>query len=181
MSLQINAKLTQINIIQVSASTTYHEDEEVQEFYSQIIEILNELQKQNLMIIIGDFNAKVGTGCEENCIDPWGKKWKQLRIFEGVKEFVVANTSFLLPPRRLYTWKSLTDSPENIIRSQIDYILVNKIFRHSCTLVKTYKSTDLQSDHIPLIGVFKVRLKRVGKKIIKLYDLQKLKEPLTRQ
>ncbi|KAL6419270.1 hypothetical protein ACFW04_013999 [Cataglyphis niger] len=35
---------------------------------------------------------------------------------------------FHLPPRRLYIWKASGDNPENIVRNQIDYILINKQF-----------------------------------------------------
>jgi len=38
----------------------------------------------------------------------------------------ITNTYYKLPPRRFYTWKAPGDRPDNIIRNQIDYILINK-------------------------------------------------------
>lgn len=183
MLLQINAKPTQINIIQVYAPTTDHTDEEVEEFYSQIIDILEKLPKQDLNIVMGDFNSKIGKGREGDFIGPYGlgernDRGNLLSIFAGEQGFAVMNTFFTLPPRRLYTWKHPKDSPENTIRNQIDYILVKKRYRNSCTCVKTYPSADIQSDHNPLVGTFRVKLKRIRKKIAKRYDLRKLKEPL---
>uniref|UniRef100_A0A8D8R7S7 Craniofacial development protein 2 n=3 Tax=Cacopsylla melanoneura TaxID=428564 RepID=A0A8D8R7S7_9HEMI len=73
------------------------------------------------------------------------------------------------------------DKPGNIYRNQIDFIMVNKRFKNSCTSVKTYPGADIGSNHVPLVGVFAVRLKNVNKKRVSLYDLRKLQEQVTKE
>lgn len=181
MLLQINALPVQLNIIQVYAPTTDHSDEEVAEFYTQITGILQQLPKKELTIIMGDFNAKIGRGAEGDIIGHYGlgernERGEQLSEFAGEWRFVVTNTFFTLPPRRLYTWKSPRDSGENIIRNQIDYILINERYRNSCISMKTYPGADIHSDHVPLVGIFKVRMKKIKKKRVMNYDIHKLKD-----
>uniref|UniRef100_A0A8D8SJV6 Craniofacial development protein 2 n=1 Tax=Cacopsylla melanoneura TaxID=428564 RepID=A0A8D8SJV6_9HEMI len=95
-----------------------------------------------------------------------------------MNNLVVMNTWFKMPPRRLYTWKSPMNKADKIIRNQIDFILVNQRFRNSCTSVKTYPGADINSDHNPLVGVFKIRLKKIKTKKKQHYDLRKLKDPV---
>ncbi|KAI5707314.1 hypothetical protein M8J77_000030 [Diaphorina citri] len=71
------------------------------------------------------------------------------------------NTFFKLPKRRLYTWKSPVDNPHNIVRNQIDYIIINKRYKNSITSTKTLPGADVASDHVLLMCELKLRLKRV--------------------
>uniref|UniRef100_A0AAR5NZ92 Endonuclease/exonuclease/phosphatase domain-containing protein n=1 Tax=Dendroctonus ponderosae TaxID=77166 RepID=A0AAR5NZ92_DENPD len=59
MLLQIQTTPANINVIQVYAPTCQSDEDEIKEFYSQIIEVLK-LPKQDLAIIMGDWNAKIG-------------------------------------------------------------------------------------------------------------------------
>lgn len=83
----------------------------------------------------------------------------RLSFFCEEKELVVLNTFFKLNPRRLYTWTSPRDNVGQIVRNQIDYILINKRFRNSCTYVKTYPRANIASDHNPLVAVLKLNSK----------------------
>ncbi|CAG9828497.1 unnamed protein product [Diabrotica balteata] len=59
-------------------------------------------------------------------------------------------------------------------------MLANKRYRNSCTSVKTYPGADINSDHVPVVGNFKVRMNKVTSKSIKKYDVRKLKDPNVR-
>lgn len=165
--LQINANPANINILQVYAPITDQKsDNEVIKFYSKIIEALKKLPKKDLIITMGDFNAKVGEGRSGNLIGSHGigvrnERGELLSRFVEEQEFVVTNTRYRLPPRKLYTSKSPRDAYGKIIRNQIDYTLVNRRYRNSCSSVKTYPGADLQSDHNPLVATFKVRMKKI--------------------
>lgn len=92
---------------------------------------------------MGDFNAKIGQGRRSDIVSDYGlgeSNERGGRLFEfcqGMEDqylviLVVTNTWFKVPKRRLYTWKSPVDkanSPEPV-RNQIDYILINKLFRN---------------------------------------------------
>lgn len=180
--IQINASPVNTNIIQVYAPTTDHSDGEIQEFYDQIHNVIKNLPKHELLIIMGDFNARIGKGKDGHHVGPYGlgernDRGETLNMFVAEHNLIVLNTFFKLPPRRLYTWKSPKDNGEDvIIRNQIDYILVNARYRNSFTSVKTYPGADIQSDHNPLVGDYRTRYKKVQRKTPKKHDIRKLKD-----
>lgn len=185
MLLRIGASPMPMNIIQVYAPTSEYGEEEVKEFYSQIEEVKKKLPKREMTIVMGDFNAKIGKGRDGECVGPYGlgkrnKRGDQLSLFAS-ERLVIMNTFFTLPVRRLYTWKSPRDTRENIIRNQIDYILIDKRHRQGCISVKTYPGADLESDHVPFIGTFRMRPKRMDKGGSVKVDMGKLREPMVRQ
>ena len=69
------------------------------------------------------------------------------------------------------------DNSERIVRNQIDYIMINKRYKN-CISVKAYLGADIQSDHNPLIGVFRVRLKKLRKYTSDKPNLRKLDDPV---
>ena len=70
--IRLNAKPVKITIIQVYMPTTEHEEEEVEEAYSIIDELLTETDGKDCTIIMGDFNAAVGEGSEEKTVGKYG-------------------------------------------------------------------------------------------------------------
>ena len=57
-----DAKLLDINIIQVYVPTSDSNDEELDKFYSELETAMKQCKSTNNTIIQGDFNAKVGKG-----------------------------------------------------------------------------------------------------------------------
>ena len=58
IAIKINTKYY-LQVVQVYASTSTHEDEEVEEFYEEVSKIVRE-NRSYYKIMIGDFSAKVG-------------------------------------------------------------------------------------------------------------------------
>ena len=86
----------------------------------------------------------------------------------------VMNTWFKHHPRYLWTWKS----PDEGTKNQIDYITINKRFRNSITQAKTRPGADCGSDHVPVMAVMKVKLRKLKKKKNSEYlEIKKLTEP----
>ena len=56
LTIKINTKYY-LQVVQVYAPTSTHEDEEVGEFYEEVSKIMSE-NKSYYKIVIGDFNAK---------------------------------------------------------------------------------------------------------------------------
>jgi len=50
-----------IAVIQVYAPTSDSSEEDIEKFYGQLEQTIEELPKKDVKIIIGDWNAKVGT------------------------------------------------------------------------------------------------------------------------
>ena len=60
ISIRVSARPKNVTIIQVYAPTTDHEDHEIEEFYEQVESVIKKTPKKDLIIIQGDFNAKIG-------------------------------------------------------------------------------------------------------------------------
>lgn len=186
MLVQLQASPVNINIIQVYAPTADKDEQEIEELYHSIKEVIKTLKKEEVLITMGDFNAKIGKGRTSEYVGPFGlgernDRGDNLELFAETHQLVVMNTWFRQPPRRLYTWTSPKHRSDRIIRNQIDYILINKRFRNGCISVKTYPGADIQSDHVPLVGTFRIRMKRITSKKEKSFELRKLKDPTIRE
>lgn len=184
MLLQLTTKPVNLNIIQVYAPTTDHDDNEVETFYHQIKELLKATKKHEITIIMGDWNAKVGKGATANVTGQYGlgirnDRGKRLIQFCQEEEFLITNTLYKLPFRRLYTWTSPQHTQENIVRNQIDFMLINQRYRNCNKSTKAYPGADLYTDHNLLCSTLNVKFKTTNKPTKTLRLPQVLKEPTT--
>ena len=132
ISVRLQGKPFNITVIQVYAPTSNAEETEVEWFYEDLQNLLEVTPKKDVLFIIGDWNAKVGS--QET---PWvtGKFSLGIqneagqRLIEFCQEnaLVIANTLFRQHKRRLYTWTS----PDSQHQNQIDYILCSQRWRSS--------------------------------------------------
>ncbi|GFN93424.1 craniofacial development protein 2-like [Plakobranchus ocellatus] len=175
--VKIAGKPVDLNIIQVYAPTANSNDEDLDKFYDELDTAKTQCKSQDPLIIMGDFNAKVGT---EKVDDVVGKHGLGIRNERGEKliewcqtnNIIVGNTWFQQPPRRKWTWKS----PGDETRNQIDYMMISKRYRNALLLAKTYPSADCYSDHVPVVGKFKLKLKKNNKPFTNIkFDLAILK------
>ena len=60
-SIHFQGKLFNIMIIQVCALTSNAEEAEVEQFYEDLQDLLEQTPKKDVLFIIGDWNAKVGS------------------------------------------------------------------------------------------------------------------------
>ena len=114
----------QYQVIQVYAPTSNAEETEVEQFYEDLQDLLELTPKKDVLFIIGDWNAKVGSQEIPGITGKFGlgvQNEAGQRLIEFCQEdaLVIANTLFQQHKRRLYTWKS----PDGRHRNQIDYIL----------------------------------------------------------
>ena len=114
-------------VIQAYAPTSNAEEAEGERFYEDLQDLLDLTPKKNVLFIIGDWNAKVGS---QETLRVTGKCGLRVqneagqRLIEFCQEntLVIANTHFQKHKRRLYTWRS----PDGRHRNQIDYILCSQ-------------------------------------------------------
>uniref|UniRef100_A0A8D8LPD3 Craniofacial development protein 2 n=1 Tax=Cacopsylla melanoneura TaxID=428564 RepID=A0A8D8LPD3_9HEMI len=184
MLIQLKTTLGIMCILQVYAPQADKSDMEVELFYDQINEALKIVKKNDILLVMGDFNSKIGQGSNGLNVGQYGlgernERGDRLIQFCTEKDLIITNTYFKLPPRRLYTWTSPQHRKDNIVRNQIDFILINKKFRNSIKSAKTYPGADIRSDHNPVIIEMKVKLKKIQKKFVpKSIDLERLKDPI---
>ena len=58
--MRISSRPKNITIVQVYAPTSDHDEQELEEFYEQVENVIKKIPKKDITIIQGDFNAKVG-------------------------------------------------------------------------------------------------------------------------
>ena len=105
---------------------------EVEWFYEDLQDLLELTPKKDVLFIIGDWNAKVGSQETPGVTGKFGlgvqnEAGQRLTEFCQKNALVIANTLFQQHKRRLYTWTS----PDGQHRNQIDYILCSQRWRSS--------------------------------------------------
>ena len=150
-----------INVIQVYAPTQDHSNAEIEVFYEGIEKALKYAKSDDILCVMGDLNAKVGSEPFESKVVKYRLEEKNdrgERLIEICQQnnLKIANTLFQHTNCRLYTWKR----PGNIVRNQIDYIMVNQRFRNSIKSGKTFPEADIYSDNNPVFNKMQVMLKK---------------------
>ena len=136
LSLHFQGKPFNITVIQVYALTSNAEEAEY--FYEDLQDLLELTPKKDVLFIIGDWNAKVGSEEIPGVTGKFGlgvHNEAVLRLIEFCQEnpLVIANTLFQQHKRRLYTWTS----PHSQCPNRIDYILCSQRQRSSIQSAKT--------------------------------------------
>ena len=100
-----------ITVIQAYAPTSNAEEAEVERFYADLQDLLKLAPKKDVLFIIGDWNAKVGSQETPGVTGKFGlgiRNEAGQRLIEFCQENapVITNTLFQQRKRRLYTWIS---------------------------------------------------------------------------
>ncbi|MES8546504.1 endonuclease/exonuclease/phosphatase family protein, partial [Cutibacterium acnes] len=124
ISVHFQGKPFNITVIQVYAPTSNAEEVEVEQFYEDLQDLLELTPKKDVLFIIGDWNAKVGSPEIRGITGKFGlgvQNEAGQRLIEFCQEnaLVIAHTLFQQHKRRLYT----RTSPDGQHQNQIDYIL----------------------------------------------------------
>ena len=132
ISVRFQGKPFNITVIQVYALTNNAEETEVEWFYEGLQDLLELTSKKDVLFIIGDWNAKVGSQETPGVTSKFGlgvQNEAGQRLIEFCQEnaLVIANTLFQQHKRRPYTWTS----PDGQHQNQIDYILCSQRWRSS--------------------------------------------------
>ena len=123
--VKIQGSPININLIQVYAPTTGHDDEEVEDFYQKLNKVREQAKSHEITIVMGDLNAKIGQGREGDLVGNFGlgeRNERGNRWLEWCEQWqqVILNTWYRQHPRFLWTWRS----PGDRYRNQIDYVLL---------------------------------------------------------
>ena len=155
VSVHFQGKPFNIMVIQLYATTSNAVEAEVERFYEDMQDLLELTPKKDVLFIIGDWNAKVGSQETPGVTGKFGlgiRNEAGQRLIEFCQEnaLVIANTLFQQYKRRRYTWTS----PEGQHRNQIDYMLCSQTWRSSIQSAKTRLGAACGSDHELLIAKF---------------------------
>ena len=185
ISIRLRATPFNITTVQAYAPTSDHDDDAVEAFYNQLQETIDKVDKKDILIIQGDWNAKVGKDalkdwkefCGPSCNDVTNERGLRLLEFASYNNVVLANTLGEHKASRRWTWHA----PNGIHHNQIDYILVQNRFRSGIkrATTRTFPGADVGSDHDLVFVNFKLRLKTIKKpKNTRMkFNLDRLRDP----
>ena len=138
ISVRFQGKPFNITVIQVYAPTSNAEEAEVERFYEDLQDLLELKPKKDVLFIIGDWNAKVGSQETPGVTGKFGlgiqnEAGQRLTEFCQENTMVIANTLFQQHKRRHYLWAS----PDGQHQNQTDYILCSQRWRSSISSVQS--------------------------------------------
>ena len=111
ISVHFQGKPFNIMVIQVYALTSNAEEAEVEQFYEDLQDLLELTPPKDILFIIGNWKAKVGSQEAPGVTGKFGlgvQNETGQRLIEFCQEntLVIANNLFQQHKRRLYTWTS---------------------------------------------------------------------------
>ncbi|XP_071635060.1 craniofacial development protein 2-like [Temnothorax longispinosus] len=142
ITLKIN-----MQIIQAYTPTSASTDEENETLYEDLTAAKN-TEKAKFIIIIGDFNARVGARAATNLsyVGAFGlgeryRRGQAMVDFLSKEKIYCLITFFEKHHKRKWTWRSR----ENTVKNEIDYVLATD--KRMCTDVSVLNRFDTGSDH----------------------------------
>ena len=111
ISVHFQGKPFNVTVIQVCAPTTNSKEAEADWFYDDLQDLQELTAKKDVLFIIGDCDAKVGSQRIPGITGKFGlgvqyEAGQRLTEFCLENALVIANTLFQQHKRRLYTWTS---------------------------------------------------------------------------
>ena len=173
-----------IVLINAHAPTKEKDDEEKEEFYSTLEDVMD-TSVGDVKIVLGDFNAKIGKEALYRAVagahslhEITNNNGMKLINFAIGKGLFIKSTMFPRKEIHKYTWIS----PDGKHKNQIDHVLVNGRFKNGITNVRTLRGADSDSDHL-LVGFWiRVKLKKHNKcntTSMRRYNVEKLEDKKT--
>ena len=168
ITARFNAAPFIITIINVYASTAEPPEDEIETFYDNLEDAMARTPKKDMLIITGDWNAKVRNDNSgwQSAMGRYGygqrnERAEQLLEFAKLDDLLICNTRFQHKSKRKWTWKSSDDLHKNMI----DFIIIQKRWKTSVANCRTFQGTDISSDHSLVLCNIKLRLKNLSNKL----------------
>ena len=162
ISVRFQGKPFSIPVIQVYGLTNNAEEAEVEQFCEDLQDLLALTPQKDVLFIIGDWNAKVGSQETPGVTGKFGLGiWNEAgqRLIEFCQESaLVLATPFFNNTRE----DSTHGHHYGKYQSRIDYILCSQRWRSPIQSAKTIPGADCDSDHELLIAKFRLKLKKGG-------------------
>ena len=161
--LQVRVKIGGFGISLIAASAAYappevDESENSDKFYETLQSTIESIFKMDVIIVAGDFNARVGQPTSRSSLhgkhnpDVRNNNGRRLVGFCNYNNLAITNTLFPHKKLHQHTWHHPGQKNGEHV---LDYILINAQYR-SCILdTKVFRKTLHISDHFPVITKFK--------------------------
>ena len=140
-----------------NASDKKEQEEAVQQFYQCLEDAIRRVPPHNLLIVLGDMNARLGTDIVKYSYHQ-ETNYNGQRLFDLAEatDLVIGNTSFRKRHGKLMTHLNSA----NGTKSQLDYIMIRRKWRGCLQNVEAYSSfSSVGSDHRVVAASVKLRLR----------------------
>jgi hypothetical protein len=179
ITMRIQSSHTKVTIIQAYAPTNAAQDQDKNEFYEQLQDILDAAPEHDLKIVMGDFNSQIGAdnaGWEDTigteAIGERTDNGERLLSLCSTNKMKIGGSLFMHKNIHKGTWRS----PDGQTVNQIDHFCISRRWATSLQDVRVHRGADVATDHYLVVAVVKVKLKnQTRKKIQKVLDVQRLK------
>ncbi|KAL0187117.1 hypothetical protein M9458_018787, partial [Cirrhinus mrigala] len=166
---------------QCYAPTNDGDDEAKDVFYEQLQSELETAPRHDLIVIMGDLNAKVGSNNthHDRAMGSHGcgvmnDNGERLVEFCTLNNMVIGGTLF--PHRDIH--KLTRCSPNGRDKNQIDHLMINGTWRRSLLDVKVKRGADVGSDHHLVTALIRLKLQSTDRKTTmrKHFDVSRLRD-----
>ncbi|XP_065356710.1 uncharacterized protein LOC135951064 [Calliphora vicina] len=153
-----------LTIVQCYAPTEDATSDAKDAFYDSLTNAIGTIMKNDMKVLMGDFNAKVGAENTDlqhimgvHGIGTMNNNGERLVELCGVNEFKIGGTLFPHKHCHKVTWRS----PDNKTENQIDHICVSAKWSNCLCDVRNRRGADIGSDHHLLVGNLRFIVGRV--------------------
>ena len=175
-----------MSIIAVYAPTLVSSEENITSFYHALSTLLNSVPKEEGIILLGDFNARVGTDHETwkplgpHSIGKMNDNGLLLLQLCAQLDLAITNTFFHQKKEHRYTWFH----PRSKHGHTLDHIITRHRDLQNFCKVRVMRGADCDTDHMMIRAKLRVRIRKKirspGVKVPKRIDVSKLKDPETK-
>ena len=155
-----------MTIISVYAPTHRSAQEKKDEFYADLQETIDSVHVDDVLLVVGDFNARVGSSERREDSSMWdgvrgchgagkmNESGEALLSFCALNELTIMNTCFEKKNINKYTWQH----PGSKKWHCIDYVMMRRKQRRFCCDVTVLRSADCWTDHKLLRAQLRLRI-----------------------
>ncbi|XP_025996626.2 uncharacterized protein LOC105203684 [Solenopsis invicta] len=177
-----------LTIVQCYAPTEQAPLETKEDFYDQLSSTITNTPKGDILLLMGDLNAKVGSDNRglEHIMGRCGMGTRNINggLLQDLclqHNLLIGGTLFPHKDIHKVTWMS----PDHRTNNQIDHLLISKTWRRSLLDVRNRRGADIGSDHHLLLATLQIKLAKIATAAApatrKKFQLDRLKTPATLQ